>query len=491
MSLMQTDTWGAKAARHATELLLGDPYADDPVGWTTEKRGKPIWSKQVEILNSVRDNRFTAVHSMHGTGKSWTAADVCAWWIDAHPIGEAFVVSSAPSTAQVEAILWREIGKCLDSMPGMPGHLAFGGYPKWMIGKEIVGYGRKPTDYVDPTKAMQAFQGIHTKYVLVVLDEACGIPKWLWDAVDTLVTNEYSRVLVIGNPDDPASQFEKVCRPGSGWNVIHIGAEHLPCVTGEPISQELADVLTGLTWIEERRKRWGETSPLFVSKVLGLFPEIADDTLINPSLIREAHLAELDGLALGRYGADIARMGKDFTTVYRNRDGVIRKVLQLGKTKTTQTKGALRAILDRHPGNVPMWIDVAGGLGAGPYDDLASEGYPVHAFNGGNKPFDGTRFLNRRAETYWLFKERLERGEVDLDPQDEDLASQLMSMKWKYSSRGLIQIESKEDMAKRGLPSPDHADSATMSDIRPTEAIPAAEQDLEPDLTSDLLDRPM
>jgi hypothetical protein len=43
---------------------------------------------------------------------------------------------------------------------------------KWYIGNELVAYGRKPADY-DPA----AFQGIHARYVLVIIDEAGGVPK--------------------------------------------------------------------------------------------------------------------------------------------------------------------------------------------------------------------------------------------------------------------------------------------------------------------------
>jgi hypothetical protein len=40
-----------------------------------------------------------------------TAARIAAWWLDVHPPGEAFVVSTAPTFSQVRAILWREIGR--------------------------------------------------------------------------------------------------------------------------------------------------------------------------------------------------------------------------------------------------------------------------------------------------------------------------------------------------------------------------------------------
>lgn len=75
-------------------------YADNPAFWVKEVLGEHLWSKQVEIAESVRDNRYTAVHSAHDTGKSFVASRIVAWWLSTHEPGEAFVVSTAPSYAQ-------------------------------------------------------------------------------------------------------------------------------------------------------------------------------------------------------------------------------------------------------------------------------------------------------------------------------------------------------------------------------------------------------
>lgn len=308
---------------------LGDRWNPDagylkrPVEWVRDKPEEFLWSKQREILESVRDNRYTAVHSAHDLGKSMVASRAITWWIDSHPVGSAFVVSTAPTAAQVSAILWREIGKTVDKAH-LAGKVNRAGYPQWFIGNELVGYGRKPADYED-----SAFQGIHARYVLIIIDEACGVAKQLFDAVDSLATNEFARVLAIGNPDDPGSHFANVCKPGSDWNVIHLDglrspnitkarvigyksagygyenpkypllaalmeAENIPYST-EKIPANLNDMLISELWIEERIRRWGGIakdahlnyspdelrdivrrrcagSSLFSAKVRGIFP---------------------------------------------------------------------------------------------------------------------------------------------------------------------------------------------------------------------------
>lgn len=468
------------------------PYAADPEGWVRDKLGEYMWSKQVTSAESVRDNRYTAVRSCHDSGKSWLAARLAAWWLDAHPPGSAFVVSTAPSSTQVEAILWREIGRA-HRKGQLGGRLTSGPIPMWKYGDEIVGYGRKPADLKSDEDAATAFQGVHARYVLIIMDEAGGIPMWLWNAVDTLMTNADCRVLAIGNPDNPASQFQKVCKPGSGWNVIHISAFDTPNFTDEWVPEDVAMSLLSVEWVNERKKRWGEGNPLYISKVLGQFPEVADDMLISPVLIAEAQARELVGLERGRYGADIARYGKDETVAYRNRGGVIRLALSHHKANTMETVGKLKQLIEERAGTVPMWVDVIG-VGAGVYDRLAEQDLPVHPFGAAEQAHRPDKYINRRAEAYWALRELFEDELIDIDPEDDDLAAQLGNIKWKTNSTGRTQIESKEDMAARGLESPDRADAVMMScQQEPSVVEVNASRDAEQpkDLTSDLLDKVM
>jgi len=101
-----------------------------------------------------------------------------------------------------------------------------------------VGFGRKPSDY-DP----EAFQGIHAAAVLVLIDEACGVPKSLWDAASTLLTNEASRILAIGNPDDPGSYFAQVCKAGQRLERPAHRRVDTPNFTAEEIPPEVRPLL--------------------------------------------------------------------------------------------------------------------------------------------------------------------------------------------------------------------------------------------------------
>lgn len=446
-------------------------WINDPIGWISNTLNEELWSVQREIAESVRDNRYTAVRSCHGTGKSYLAARLMAWWISSRPVGDAFIVSTAPTQTQVEAILWREVGRA-HRAGALPGRITSGMVPAWKVGQEIVGYGRKPQDLTSKEEAMAAFQGIHTKYVLVVIDEASGVPKWLFDAVDTLATNESARVLAIGNPDDPSSHFSNVCDVASGWNSIAISAFDTPNFTGEKVSKNLSDALISPGWVEERKRRWGVKSPLYVAKVKGEFPTVTSDTLIAPKALTAAQNRSLKPKGLGVYAYDVARYGADETVGYRNRGGHIRCVYRGAKQSTMATAGAIKLEVGPHNGGAPAVID-SEGLGGGVYDRCAEWGLHVIPFEGGSRAYNPSRYGNRRAEVYWEFKEDVERGLFDLPEkgEDEDFYAQIAPIKW-FIRGGRIWIESKEDMKKRGLPSPDRADAVVMAAARSVAHLP-------------------
>jgi len=432
--------------------LRKSPVLTDPADWARKKLGLYLWSKQREIAQSVKDNRRTAVKSCHDAGKSFIASVIAAWWIDTHPAGEAVVVSTAPTYKQVHAILWEEIRR-RHKQGQLPGRVLQS--DEWTLDDgTIVGFGRKPADQDE-----HGFQGIHRRYVLVILDEACGIPDQLWTAVEAITTNADCRILAIGNPDDPATEFGNVCKPGSGFNTIQISAFDTPNFTGEFVPEDLRPLLLDPEWVEDKKRRLGETSPRYQSKVLGDFPEVGDDTLISPKLIEAAQQRSLDDTEAGQHlSVDVARFGSDETIVMHRRGGIARTVGAWSKLPTTETTGRVVAKTRDIVGLIDIRVDGVG-VGGGVVDQLAGQGWPVVDMQAGMAANDPSRFVNARAEWYWALRERFQDGDIDIDPNDDDLASQLASIKYRYTARGQVQIESKEDMKRRGLSSPDRADA--------------------------------
>lgn len=492
----------AKMAEIALKRLFPepDPYIGDPALWMHDKLGKCLWSKQVEILNALRDHRMVAVKACHGPGKSFTASGAGTWWNTVHELGSAFLVTTAPSWPQVEAILWREIRR-RHREGQLPGRITLD--CQWHMGavgskradstEEMIAMGRKPADYDEDT-----FQGIHARYFMAILDEACGIPESLWNSVLALATNENSRILAIGNPDDPNSRFAQVCRAGSGWEVISISVWETPnftgetdcAVCGERLPEDMLESLVSPLWVEDRRRDWGEGSPIWVAKVDGEFPDVSDEYLISPALLEKAYQTDLPGLDLGRYGIDIARMGVDKSVIYRNREGVIRIEDEWGQVDTMTSAGKIRVWLTKHGNHrMPANIDIIG-VGAGVYDRLREQRFNVAPYQGSQRAINPAKFKNRRSESWWTFRQMMEDGLIDLDRSDIKLAAELQSVRWGVDSGGRIYIESKEDMRDRGLPSPDHADAAVMSTVH-AGAVVGDARSTDESVTADLLGRVM
>lgn len=463
------------AGAWAAELFEkeGRDYKSDPTRWARERCDVELWSKQREIIESVRDHSQTAVHSCHAIGKSFVAATTVAWWLDVHPVGEAFVVTTAPTDKQVKAVLWREINR-LHSRAGLAGRTNLS---EWYIGKELVAFGRKPADQ-DPT----AFQGIHARYVLLVLDEACGIPKDLWDAGSSIVSNEHSRTLAIGNPDDPVGEFAQNCRPNSGWNVIHVGYEDTPNFTGEEVSEIVRDSLISERWVTERAKKWGVGSAIFTSKCRGHFPLEGTSGTIPyawASACRHLELPEAPGEYV-ESGIDVGAGGD--RTVIRERRG-----LRAGREEVFVDADPMRTV-GRLVQCIVEWgvkrvkIDSTG-IGwalAGRIRELSSVHNGIGALNGetthsaevvavnfGASPSPGLerKFLNKRAEIYWQVGRELSRlRQWDLGAIDDDVIAELTASQYEIlDSYGKIKIEPKKDIIERMGQSPDRAEALLLA----------------------------
>lgn len=464
---MPSTTFPVGTAHVIGRTLTPEPereLPEDPVEWHRDQ-GVWVWSKPREIMRSVVENRHTAVPAGFDVSKTFTAAGLAVWWIEAHPPGTARVWSSAPSDDQVKANLWFEIGRA-HRRSNAPGRITLNA--EWYTGprgaEELVGRGRKPADLVDKEQAMQTFSGAHAQYMLVILDEAGGIPDWMWDAAEGLASNDASRILAIGNPTSTDTRFAEECAPGSGWNVIPVSVFDSPNFTGEPVPELVREVLVGRTWEQERRERWGEDNALYQSKALARFPDATDDTnIITAALVRRAHAIDLPGTESGTYGLDVARLGAAESQLYRDRGGVIRHVRSWRKSDTATMRKGVQAIITQNTSvPVPVVVDVDG-LGAGTYDELRNAGVMAYPFTMTAQIYQPRRFDSRRAEMWWAFREEMEDGLIDLDPADDDLAAQLQQPRWWLTNKGKIAMETKDDMQARGKPSPDRADAAIMA----------------------------
>ena len=489
-------------------------WLNAPEDWVKDRLKETIWSGQVKILNTVRDNRKTAIKSCHEVGKSFIAGRITGWWLDTHLPGEAAVITTAPTGAQVSAVLWKEIGR-VHTKGNLRGRT---NQTNWwipvaqengLVKEELVAFGRKPAD-----KNPGGFQGHHAKYLLVLMDEACGVAGTLWEAIDSLVANDRSKIVLLGNPDFPQTEFELACKPGSGYKVIQIGAFDTPEFTGEDVPAEVVGQLIGRSYVEEKRKRWApswrwvdkdgkpsdekkgakcipppgtrpeDIAPFWASKVLGEFPvQSGEMGLIPAPWIRGAMERNLTPGDPNELGVDCGAGGDSSTTAQR-RGSVVRIISEDHNPNTMETTGKVVGEL-HSTGARRAKVDKIG-IGAGIVDRGKELDEPFYGINVGEAPLcickdlpqvqkgkhhemcNVSRFANIKAQYYWELRDRFESGDIDLDATDEDTAAELVSLRYKRVSSGKIQIEAKADAIRRGIPSPNRAEAIMLSFAEPT-----------------------
>ena len=477
----------------------------DPNLWASERLGDKLWSGQRKINDSVAKYRRTAVMTCHEIGKSFNASILAGWWLDTHKPGEAFVVTTAPTGPQVAVILWKEIGR-VHMRGNLTGRL---NQVEWLMvvkdpktgaeREEVVAMGRKPSDY-SPT----AFQGIHAPYVLVIVDEANGVRGNLWEAMDSLIANDNSKLICIGNPDDPSGEFFENCKPGSGYNVISIGAFDSPNFTGEEMPKFVLQQLIGKTYVEEKRRKWAphwywvnkdgkrcesgegvkvvcppdrkpsDTNPFWQSKVLGLFPEVTTSMGLFPMpWITAAQQRELEPGPLTELGADVGG-GGDANAHCLRRGSVYRIINEDHEPDTMKTTGNLIAEAKEHGAQVVKVDKIGIGWGVvNRGEELYKEkpyAYPRFVgINVGEAPDEDAqasddRFANLKAQLYWNLRDLFERGDIDIDAEDQDLAAELAGITWERTSNGKIKIgDKRKGPDGKPLPSPNRAEALMLA----------------------------
>jgi hypothetical protein len=206
--------------------------------------------------------------------------------------------------------------------------------------------------------------------------------------------------------------------------------------------------------------------------VLGDFPEQASDALVSLKDLREAVDREVATSGENALGVDVARFGDDSTVVYLREGQRARKVGSLQGKDLMQTVGLIVRCLDETKADKVRVDDI--GLGGGVVDrlrELRDEkriSADVIPINVGERPTvtdnegSDAKFLNLRAQLNWGVRERFIAGEISID-DNQDLLAQASSIKYRYTSSAKIQIESKADMKKRGLPSPDDWDALVLA----------------------------
>lgn len=465
----------------------------DPVCWQENFLGRRLWAKQQEILQAVTRYPLVAVKGCHASGKTYAAAGLPVYHLSQAP--QSLCFTTAPTLRQVKTF-WKEVHVAWSGSVGplkrlIPEPQATG----VEVMKDCYAFGASSSAGVN-------IQGPHAEHLLIIADEAPGIEPDVWDAIEGMRAGGDVHMLAMGNPVVPSGLFyDAFTKHRALWQCYSISAFDTPNLAGVSMEDgrhadgsvrvlgegknilELSEEELGYApypflitrrWVKERLIAWGVGHPKFRSRVLAEFPHQSPYAVFDLAWIerakREATEAEVlrarDRGAVIQCGLDVAGPGDDQTVLTARCNGMILGQWAWHDPDPRATVHRQLSELRRHP-QYRLGSVVVDTTGIGYYfaKHLADAGFTVFGFNAGSAPIDTAQYLNLKAEAYFQTRKYFQDGLIS-GLQDDDTEGQLSTIQYRETGRGLTEIESKEDARKRGVPSPDRAESLIMAFLR-------------------------
>ena len=412
---------------------------------------------------SYASKRGISIRSGKGTGKDALAAILVFWFLFCYIDSKTFLV--APSMNNLKANLIAEMSKwmsrrvegkyvCLlrehfDLMTTGCRMLSDPDNGKNWFVRSVSAGPNLPED-----KQLETLQGKHARFMMFVIDEASGVPDPVFSPLDTTLTDSVNFIILIWNPTR-RSGFAYDTHYGSEkkyWIPIHWNAENSSMVSPEQI--------------EYLRDKYGAASMEYRVSVLGEPPDMEDDSLIPYAWCVDAQALrfEIPDDDPVVFGVDVARMGRDSSTILVRKGRTVVEITELNKLDTVELANwvSMRAA-DWCP--EAIYVDVAG-LGIGVYDNLKRLGVPnIHAINVGRASRKPHKFMRLRDELWWTTRKAFEANEISLYPvaDDRGLISELSAIKYAINDTNKVKVEGKAEMRARHMPSPNKADALVLT----------------------------
>ncbi len=457
----------------------------DPVLFASHVLGVDLWAREVEIVQSIKSHRRTAIKACHGVGKTFTLAISALWWLARYP--EGIVLTTSSTLRQVRTQLWFEIHRLVERakvpFPKLKTtELKFRGDDNFALGFS--------------TDQAENFQGFHGKQVLIIADEAPGIEPGIFDAIAGTMAGGKVHTVMAGNPTIPSGPFFDAFTKERGlWNCVSIDAFDSPNLEGLNLEQLLAmnpaeggplddnpfPQLVTRRWVYEQYLAWWHSnessSPNWLSRVLARFPDQAENALFRMKWLERARQRTLQNpITDAGSGALVAGVdvggGEAETVVYVcESNGDCWKIVRMGAWRGEDTRGQVVSFLNEFRTRLSLVRVDSIGIGHNFGLHLRDCGFPVELVKvgmpcqtlphmGENDP--ARRFVNLKACFYQALADAFERDQVQ-GLIDEETIGQLSGLLYELDSQGRIRIEAKEKARARGVPSPDRADALMLA----------------------------
>jgi phage terminase large subunit len=425
-------------------------YRNDPNKFVKEVLGVEPDEWQKDFLNAVATGeRKISIRSGHGVGKSTTASWAMLWFLlTRYPVK---VVVTAPTSAQLYDALFAELKRWVKELPKPVQDLLD-------VKQERIELKASATEAFISARTSraeqpEALQGVHSDNVMLVADEASGVPEAVFEAAAGSMSGHNALTILLGNPVRSSGFFfDTHNRLKDEW-----WTRRVSCIDSTRVSTE---------YVNDMKSRYGEESNAFRIRVLGEFPRSDDDTIIPMDLLESAKHRDTRAYedAPIVWGLDVARFGSDSSVLCKRQSNVVHTLERWRNLDLMQLTGAVVSqyeACDHKNRPTEILVDSIG-LGAGVVDRLRELNLPARGINVSESPAMGGTYLNLRAELWHKAKAWLEKRDCKI-PNNEDLIGELATVRYTFTSNGKIKIESKDDIRRRGLKSPDMADAFVLT----------------------------
>jgi hypothetical protein len=432
------------------ELLVAR-YQRDPVRFVVEiLNAEPDPWQRTALGALQRGNRRLSIRSGHGVGKSTFLAWAMLWFaLTRFPFK---IVVTAPSAPQLFDALWSELRAWCAKLPA-----------KWQelldITSDRIALKARPDEAfisarTSRAESPEALQGVHSDHVLLVVDEASGVPEKVFEAAGGSMSTPGAITLLTGNPTRSNGFF---------WRTHQLERDRWFCMRVPSTDSPRVDP----GFCTEIAERYGLESNAYRVRVLGEFPIADSDTLIGSELVEQAMArpVDVDWSQPEIWGVDVARFGTDQSVLIKRRGNAVRDPprrwagLDLMRLTGEVMNEWHTTAINARPAVVV--VDSIG-LGAGVADRLRELNVPCEDCNVAETPAAAGRFVRMRDELWQGCADWLGTRSVAL-PYDELLRDDLCAPKYSFSSDGKLRVESKMEMRSRGLRSPDAADALCLT----------------------------
>ena len=444
--------------------------AEGPVLFVREVLGAEPDDWQLEVLRDFGGGeRNVAIRACHGVGKT----AVMAWLVllmltTRYPMK---TVATAPTRAQMFDNLYAEVVTWFGKLPEPIQAL-------YTVKTDRIEFIPRPKDSffsARTAKAEQpeALQGIHRDdgYILILVDEASGVAEAIFESGSGSMSGPNVMTLMIANPSRTTGYFaDAFGRMRELWKRYHVTSSHGMWPEDEgPGEGAYISTRPTKAYEKEQAIRFGRDSDAYRIRVLGAFPKSDEDTVIPLYLVEAAENRDIveapDPTRV--WGIDVARFGTARNALVERTRREVKNVDVWQKMDLMATVGRIKHRWDdTRPSERPSAILVdVNGIGAGVVDRLWEMGLPVRGVNVSESAAADDRFNKSRDELWWKAREWLEGKDVSLpvvdDPEShiEGLKAELIQPRYTFLSSGKIKVESKDDMKKRKVRSPDIADA--------------------------------